>query len=286
MNWIEDMNEALDYIEENLENNISVDDVAKAAHMSKFYFLRIFNILSGITVGEYIRQRKLSVAVKEVVSTKQKVIDIALKYGYESPEAFTKAFKKLHGISPSQARKTRKNLNAFPPFSFQIIVRGEEKMNYKIVKKEQFEVVGLKKRVTNKNGENFKIIPKFWNEICENGKYSILDNNKGALGVMGICYNFDMENNEFDYIIGVEGNHIDSLENYEVVNIKPHTFAIFECIGPMPASMQDTWKRIFAEWFPATKYEHDDGPELEVYYEGDSTSKDYKSEIWIPIIDK
>lgn len=286
MNWIEDMNKALDYIEENLENNISSEDVAKAAHVSKFYFLRIFNILSGITVGEYIRQRRLSLAVKEVVSTKHKIVDISLKYGYETPEAFTKAFKKLHDVSPSEARKTKENLKAFPPFSFQIIVRGEEKMNYRIVKKDEFKVVGIKKRVTNKNGENLKVIPKFWNQLCENGSYSILDKNKGKLGVMGICYNFDMECNEFDYIIAIEGENIDGLGEFEVLNIKSHTFAIFESIGPMPKAIQDTWDRIFAEWFPATKYEHADGPELEVYYPGDSSSKDYKSEVWIPIIDK
>jgi len=286
MNWIKDMNQALEYIEKNLETDIFSEDVAREAHLSKFHFLRIFNILTGLTLGEYIRQRRLSLAVKQVVSTKRKIIDIALQYGYETPEAFTKAFKKLHNMSPSEARKTKENLKAFMPLSFQIIVRGEEKMNYRIVKKDQFKVAGIKTHVTNKNGENFKIIPKFWDELCENGKYSILDKNKGKLGVMGICYNFDMETNEFDYIIAIEGDSVRSLENYDVVNIKSHTFAIFESIGPIPNSIQDTTKRIFAEWFPATKYEHADGPELEVYYPGDSSSEDYKSEVWIPIIAK
>lgn len=286
MNWMEDMNASLDYIEENIENDITLDEVAKAAYMSKFYFLRIFNILSGITVGEYIRKRRLSLAVKEVIFTDKKIIDIALKYKYESPEAFSKAFKRLHGMSPSKARKTKAHLNAFPPFSFQIIIKGEEKMNYTIVKKEAFKVAGLKTHVSNKDGENFKLIPKFWNDVCSSGKFNILEQNKGKLGVMGICYNFDMECNEFDYIIAVEGKSLNGLEEYEVVNIKEQTFAVFECIGPMPAAIQDTWKRIFSEWFPATKYEHADGPELEVYYEGDTSSKDYKSEIWIPVVNK
>ncbi len=286
MNWIKDMNEALEYIEQNLENSISSEDVARKAHLSKFHFLRIFNILTGMTLGEYIRQRRLSLAVREVVSTKHKIIDIALKCGYETPEAFTKAFKKLHNMSPSEARKTKKNLKAFPPLSFQIIVKGEEKMNYKIVKKEQFKVAGIKTHVTNNNGENFKIIPRFWDEIEKDGSRSILEKNKGKLGIMGICYNFNMETNEFDYIIAIEGDNIHGLENYDVVNIKSNTFAIFESIGSMPNAIQDVWKRIFAEWFPATKYEHADGPELEVYYPGDPSSNQYKSEVWIPIIDK
>ncbi len=286
MNWIKDMNQALEYIEENLENSISSEDVAREAHLSKFHFLRIFNILTGLTLGEYIRQRRLSLAVKEVVSSKRKIIDIALQYGYETPEAFTKAFKKLHNMSPSEARKTKKNLKAFMPLSFQIIVRGEEKMNYRIVKKEQFKVVGIKTHVTNNNSENFKIIPEFWNKIKEDGSCSILEKDKGKLGVMGICYNFDMESNEFDYIVAIEGENIHGLENYDVLNIKSNTFAIFESIGSMPNAIQDVWKRIFAEWFPATKYELADGPELEVYYPGDPSSSQYKSEVWIPIVDK
>ena len=286
MNWIKDMNEALEYIEANLEDSISSEDVARKAHISKFHFLRIFNILTGLTLGEYIRKRRLSLAVREVVSTKRKIIDIALKYGYETPEAFTKAFKRLHNMSPSEARKTKKNLNAFMPLSFQIIVRGEEKMNYRIVKKEQFKVAGIKTHVTNNNDENFKIIPEFWNKIQEDGSCSILEKNKGKLGVMGICYNFDMESNEFDYIVAIEGDNIHGLENYDVLNIKSNTFAIFESIGPMPNAIQSVWKRIFAEWFPATKYELADGPELEIYYPGDPSSSQYKSEVWIPIIDK
>lgn len=127
MNWIGDMNNALFYIEENIKKHIDSGDVARAAHMSKFHFLRTFKILTGITVGDYIRERRLSLAAKDVISSKLKIIDIAYKYGYETPEAFTKAFKRLHGISPSDARKNRKALKAIPPLSFQITVKGAEK---------------------------------------------------------------------------------------------------------------------------------------------------------------
>lgn len=286
MNWIGDMNNALEYIEENIQRDVTSDEIAQVAHLSKFYFLRIFNVLTGTTLGEYIRQRKLSIAVKDVVSTNLKIIDIAYKYGYETPEAFTKAFKKLHNISPSEARKSRKDLNAIPPISFQITVKGEERMNYKIVSKEEFKVAGVSKHIKTKNGENFKIIPKFWDETCEQGIFKVLEKNASNLGVLGICYNFDKELGEFDYIIAIEGQTIVGLENYEVVTIPKNSFAIFESIGPMPNAIQEVIKRVFAEWFPATKYEHAGGPELEVYLPGDTSSEDYKCEVWIPVIEK
>lgn len=286
MNWIGDMNDVLKYIEENICNEISTDDICKIAHMSKFHFLRIFNILTGITLGEYIRQRRLSLAVKDVVSSELKIIDIAYKYGYETPEAFTKAFKKLHKISPSEARKNKKNLKAIPPLSFQIIVKGEERMNYKIESKEAFKVAGVSRKITTKNGENFKIIPKFWNEVCESGQYDILEKRQGKLGVIGMCYDFKMEAEEFKYMIAVEGTKVDGLVSCTEVQIPALTWAIFESVGPMPNAIQEVTKKIFSEWFPATKYEHADGPELEVYLPGNSNAEDYRAEVWIPVVEK
>ncbi|WP_234123713.1 AraC family transcriptional regulator [Clostridium hydrogenum] len=286
MNWIGDMNDVLKYIEENICNEISTDDICKIAHMSKFHFLRIFNILTGITLGEYIRQRRLSLAVKDVVSSELKIIDIAYKYGYETPEAFTKAFKKLHKISPSEARKNKKNLKAIPPLSFQIIVKGEERMNYKIESKEAFKVAGVSRKITTKNGENFKIIPKFWNEVCESGQYDILEKSQGKLGVIGMCYDFKMEAEEFKYMIAVEGTKVEGLEACTEVQIPALTWAIFESVGPMPTAIQEVTKKIFSEWFPATKYEHADGPELEVYLPGNPNAEDYRAEVWIPVVEK
>lgn len=285
MNWIADMNKALEYIEENLDTDIEAERVAQSAHMSKFHFLRIFNILTGLTLGDYIRERKLSLSARDVVSSKLKIIDIAYKYGYETPEAFTKAFRKLHGISPSEARKNKKYLKAIPPLSFQITVRGEERMNYKIEVKESFKVAGIAKHITTKDGENFKEVPKFWNELMENGKYEVLEKNQGKLGVMGICTNFNMENDEFDYVIAVEGNTLKGIDDYSVVEVPRNSFAVFESLGPIPGAIQDVTRRIFAEWFPATKYEHAYGPEIEVYLPGDCKAEDYKCEVWIPVVE-
>lgn len=286
MNWIGDMNNALKYVEENLNKNIDSCEVSGAAHMSKFYFLRTFKILTGMTLGDYIRERRLSLATKDIVSTKDKIIDIAYKYGYETPEAFTKAFKRLNGISPTEARKNKKNLKAIPPLSFQIIVKGEENMNYKIETKKSFKIAGVSKRISTEGGNNFKIIPEFWNEIEKNGQCEVLERNAGKLGVMGVCTNFDCDCQEFDYLIAVEGDKIEGLDDYVVIEVPELSFAIFESIGPMPDALQDVTRRIFSEWFPATKYEEAKGPEFEVYSKGDPKAEDYRAEIWVPVIEK
>lgn len=280
------MNDALDYIEKNIYKDITADEVAKIAYSSKFHFLRSFHMLTGVTLGEYIRKRRLSLAAKELVTSNIKIIDIAYKYGYETPEAFTKAFKKFHKVSPSEARKEGISLKAIPPISFQITVKGEKRMDYRIVKKEEFKVVGVSKRISTENGENLKVIPRFWCEINENGVSEKLDKNIGKLGYLGICYDYDMEQKSIKYMIAVEGEHIEGLENYEVLTIPSYTWVIFESIGPMPQAIQKVWSKIYSEWFPATKYEHAGGPELEVYLEGDPDAEDYKCEVWIPIMEK
>ena len=192
----------------------------------------------------------------------------------------------MHNIPPSEARRTRENLKAIPPLSFQITVKGEKRMNYKIISKEEFTVVGVSKHIISKNGENLKIIPKFWDEICEGDAYNILDKNQSSLGILGVCYNFDIELDEFDYIIAIEGDSLEDIGNYEVVTIPKNSWTVFESIGPMPNAIQDVIHRIYSEWFPATKYEHADGPEIEVYLPGDVSAEDYKCEVWVPVIEK
>lgn len=221
-------------------------------------------------------------AVKDIIASNEKIIGIAYKYGYETPEAF----KKLHNISPSEARKKGKNLKAIPPISFQITVKGEKRMDYKIVKKEEFKIVGVSKRVTNRNNENFKEIPKFWDEVYKNGIFEKMEKSIGKLGILGVCYNYDKEQGEFNYMAAIEGERIEGLDNYNVINVPSCTWGVFESIGPMPDAIQKVWHKIFAEWFPATRYEHAESPSFEVYLPGNPNSEDYKCEIWIPIVEK
>ncbi|QUI22410.1 AraC family transcriptional regulator [Vallitalea pronyensis] len=284
MNWFKAMNHALSYIEDHIEDDLKSEDIAAIALCSKHHFLRTFTMLTGISLGEYIRQRRLSLAAKDLISTHHKIIDIAYKYGYETPEAFCKAFKKLHGMAPSQARKHSLSLKAIPPLSFQITIKGETRMDYKIIEKDAFQLVGLTRNVTTEHEQNYQIVPAFWQEICKKGitkKMEAQSDTKYA-----VCYNYDAEIKEFKYMVGIEGTHINDVEGTEVLEIPKSTWAIFESVGPMPHAIQKVWKRIYSEWFPATKYEHASTPELEVYLPGDATSDDYRCQVWIPIVEK
>jgi AraC family transcriptional regulator len=215
----------------------------------------------------------------------EKVIDVALKYDYESPEAFTKAFRRLHGINPSSAREAGAVLKAYPKLSFHISVKGDKDMNYKLIEKEAFKVIGKAKRINMRESENFNIVPEFWTECCSDGTYEKLCSLAGESIIYGICMDFSPENEAFTYMIAVKDNGNKQAEQSEFTSaVIPGVYwAVFESVGPMPGAIQDVCKRIFSEWFPATGYQHDEAPELEVYPMGDTGSPDYRCEYWVPI---
>ena len=161
MDWICGLQKAIDYIENHLTEKIDYEAVAKQGYSSSYHFQRVFGILCGVTMGEYIRNRRLSLAGSELAATDAKVIDVALKYGYESPDSFTKAFKQFHGITPSEAKKDGSNLKAFSRMSVKITLSGGSVMNYKIVEKEAFDIIEKVEAHTVENSENAKSIPDF-----------------------------------------------------------------------------------------------------------------------------
>ncbi len=278
------MIESIEYIEENLDGELTVEAIAQKAYMSKFHFQRMFSMLTGFTVSEYVRNRRLTKAAQEIINSDVKIIDIAMKYGYESPEAFTKAFRSIHGISPTFAKKDIHSLKAFPKLSFHIQIKGDVEMDYKIVEKESFHVVGKSIRTTTIGGENNRKIAAFWNESNTNGFSRELAKNCGPLGLLGICMDFDQQQENLTYFIATEKNVKSIPEEWEERVIPSATWAVFSVIGAMPDAMPKVWERIFSEWFPATGYEHAGGPEMEVYLsEDDPSSEDYYSEIWVPI---
>lgn len=285
MEWFERMRNALDYLEEHLEENFDIENIAKVAYSSPFHFQRMFHMLMGVTVAEYVRKRKLTLAAQEIATSDIKVLDVALKYGYDSPESFAKAFRRLHSISPSAAREHGVSLKAYPKLSFQISLKGDKDMNYKIIEKEAFRVAGKGIRVTTKEGENLKRIPQFWSECYQDGYCDRLCNIEGK-DLLGVCMN-DYENEEFTYIIAREVAK-DTLISKGINEwiIPATTWAVFESIGPMPYAIQKVWERVYSEWFPATGYEQAQLPQLEVYPEGDINSQDYRCEVWVPIIKK
>ncbi len=285
MEWFKRMSYAVEYMEEHMEEPYDAAEVAKVAYSSAFHFQRMFHMLTGITVAEYVRKRKLTLAAQELAATKGKVLDIALKYGYDSPESFSKAFRRVHGINPSAAREQGVKLKAHPRISFQLSLKGDKDMDYKIIDKDAFKVIGKSIRVSTKDGENYKRIPEFWQENCENGFNERLEKFEGKLGKLGICWN-DYSNEEFTYIIAIEKPAVEVNESVQEYTIPASTWAVFESVGPMPDSIQKVWGRIFSEWFPASSFEHADAPELEVYPQGDSESEDYHCQIWVPVVKK
>lgn len=285
MEWFKRMADAVEYMENHMEDPFDAAEIAKIACSSTFHFQRMFHMITGNTVAEYIRKRKLTLAAQELAATKAKVLDIALKYGYDTPESFSKAFRRVHGISPSAVREPGARLKAHPRISFQLSLKGDKEMDYKIIEKDAFKVVGRGIRVTTRDGENFKRIPKFWEESCQNGFYDRLCSISGGADILGICMN-DFSNEQFTYIIATKKTDDFNEKDMSETEIPASTWAVFESVGPMPESIQKVWGRIFSEWFPATSFEHADAPELEVYPHGDANSDDYRCEVWVPILKK
>lgn len=282
MDWIQGMANAIDYMEAHLLEPTDFDETARQAGASTFHFMRMFGILTGITVGEYIRNRRLTLAGNELSLSEARVVDVALKYGYETHEAFTKAFRQFHGITPSAARKPGARLKSIGRLSIQVTLKGEKVMNYRFVEKKAFTVVGKKISVPCENGENFKIIPEFCHRCSVDGTCEQLGKMcADDMGIMGICASFDED--RFDYYSAVTYTGGEIPQGMETFAVPALTWAVFEAVGPIPDAIQDIWKRIFSEWFPSSGYEHAEGPELEVYENGDMSKPDYRSFVWIPV---
>lgn len=281
MNQLEYLKRAFDYIEEHLEDEIDYGLVAQQALCSQYHFQRMFTFLAGIPLSEYIRRRRLTLAAFELQNGSGKIIDIAVKYGYTSADAFSRAFQSLHHITPSKAREPGVLLKAYPKIAISLILKGATEMNYRIEEKQGFCILGVTERFSIEAlGAS---VGQMWKELPAE-LYGVFANlaDGGWPGLAGAYANMH-EDNTTDYYIGAisTGECPDNLTRLE---IPAQTWAVFECAGPLPHAMKDTWGRIFSEWFPTTSYEHAPSPEIEWYPAGDMSGSDYKSEIWIPII--
>ena len=286
MDWIVGIQRAIDYIEANLSETIDYEEVAKRCYSSSYHFQRVFSILCGFTLGEYIRNRRLTLAGRELATTNVKVIDVALKYGYESPDSFTKAFQKFHGILPSQARNNGSNLKSFSRLSVKITLNGGNIMDYKIIEKEAFDIIEKVTTHTIDNSENAKSIPEFWSRSHKDGTVKkLIELSTDRTYVFGICYGNLPENaKSFDYSIAVKCDaNAEIPDGFRKNTIPARTWAVFECKGAMPKAMQDMWHKIVSEFFPTSDYEPTCEMDIEAYTEGNMGSPNYSSEIWIPI---
>ena len=282
MDWVNAIQSAIEYIECHITDDISAEDVADYVHMSSFYFQKGFSMLCGYSIMEYIRNRRLALAGGELATTDEKVIDVAMKYGYNSPDSFAKAFSRFHGISPTMVRKSEAMIKTFAPLKLEISLKGGYLMNYKIVEKESFTVLAVAKKFNYQDCK--KEIPVFWKEHYEKG------NDQYVCGMFGINIDEQMGQDQFEYLIADIYNPIMEVpEGFIVKTIPAFTWAVFSCDGPMPSALQDVNTKIFSEWLPALKeYEFAAGYCVEMYdapdqYPKGTQDENYHSEIWIPI---
>lgn len=287
MNWIAGIQHAIDYIEENIMQELDYGEIAKRAYSSTFHFQRIFGILCGYPLGEYIRARRLTIAGMELSTSNIKVVDVALKYGYDSPESFGRAFAKFHGITPSQARNTGANLKLFSKLFVKLALEGGNVMNYRIEEKKAFKVIEKVKSFSTKDDSNLKEIPRFWASSKTDGTINMLCDYCGGVEldgrILGICYG-DGCSTEFSYSIasGYSGK-TPVPDGFRINEIPARTWAIFKCKGAMPDAIQNLWRRIYTEFFPASDYVPKNEIDFEAYPEGNMSSPDYESEVWVAI---
>ncbi len=291
MDWIQGIQRAIDYVEAHITEEIDFEEAAKQAYSSSFHFQRVFGILCGMPLGDYIRMRRLSLAGEELSKGNAKIIDIALKYGYDTPESFSRAFTRFHGIAPSDAKHSG-NVKIFTPLSVKLTLTGGNKMNYRIEKRDAFQVVCKRKRVSKPQSANAtEDITAMWREFGADGTMerliACLPKDPVMKGLLGICFSSELDSKQFPYGIGVEydGRQVDS--DFEVVTIPANTYAVFTSKGKMPDAFIDTYHRIVTEFFPqSSQYEYAENVEFEVYSSANTDDPNYSCEIWIAVKEK
>ena len=282
MNWIDSLGDAISYIEDNLTEELTMEDIARTANISSFYFQKSFGLLCGFTVGEYIRKRRLACSGSDVAATSEKIIDIALRYGYDSPDSFTKAFTRFHGSTPSAVRKSGAMIRSFAPLKLKFSLEGGTIMDYKIVEKEAFTILGNARTFSYEKAE--EKIPVFWTEHYETGK------GEKICGKYGVNIDESMGSDEFEYLIADDCEaDADIPEGLCKVTIPKFTWAVFPSKGAMPQALQEVTKKIFSEWLPNCKeYDIAAGYSIEMYtdirdYAKGNQDENYYSEVWIPV---
>ena len=294
MEWLTAIRKAIEYMEDEIMTITGPEEVAEFVHISAMYLQRGFHIMTGFTIAEYIRNRRLYLAAMELINTESRIIDTALKYGYETPESFTKAFSRFHGATPSQVRSGKVQPQSFLALKIDITIQGGNQMDYKITKMFPFKVIGFQKEFSFENA--YAEIPKFWDEICNKYAKNVYAGNAPAnayekalvencIGEYGICID-DIGNGRFRYLIAGKycgGEVPDGMALYE---FPMSEWAVFDCIGALPEALQSLNTKIFREWLPGNpEYELAGDANVEWYdcVNGEMTDQDYHSAIWIPI---
>ncbi|WP_020616596.1 AraC family transcriptional regulator [Paenibacillus daejeonensis] len=286
------LKQAIDYVERHIESNMTMDEIAKAAMSSKYHFQRMFHALTGFTVSAYIRNRRLTLAAEALAGGDAKVIDIALKYGYESPEAFAKAFQRMHGVTPTAAKKGNVKLKAFPRLSFQIQIKGDTEMNLRMVESVPAQVVGKDVLIEH---DPYSEIPTFVERIWRDGTIAAINKALGRESdalLNGYHYDFREEGSR-RYLMGAQiKEESKAFPGLTTLQLPAQTYAVFESRekaledDELGLEITKVWHRIYAEWFPSASFEQVEGPCMEKYYWTDETKTESICEVWIPVRQK
>jgi AraC family transcriptional regulator len=276
------MNLAIDYIEENLAGELELSQIAKVACCSNHHFQRMFITMTDISLSEYIRRRRMTLAAIDLKRDGSKIVDVAMKYGYTSPTAFNRAFQSIHGVAPSLIKQDGVTVKNYSPIRFKMSITGTEELNYKIEKKEAFRVVGISSSLVEDSEINWEIIPQAWEIAEKNGTLSKLASlmDDKVDGLLGVGTGSDSLEAWGQYYVAASSNEaIDGkLEEYLVPSL---TWAVFYGVGRCWEDIGDLFGRGIMEWLPPSGYEYDVGPDITVLTVDDSGRETF--EIWIPI---
>ncbi len=283
---LEHVNRAMDHIEERLDQAVDAAELARIAMTSEYHFRRMFSALAGLPLSEYVRRRRLTVAGAEVLSGERTLLDIAVRYGYTSGEAFARAFRAVHGVGPGEARRTGAALRSQPRMSFRLVVEGSTTMQYRIVEKDGFRVVGRKARVPLVHEGVNPAIAEFIASLGpeEVQRISALSDQEpeGILSVTEILGESREEGVELDYYHAVVTGDDGDAEGLDVRAVPAGTWAVFESSGPFPQALQTMWRDVYTQWFPSNPYATRPGPEiLQTRPSADWTQA--VAELWIPV---
>lgn len=282
MEWLKNLSAAIEYIENNLDNDISYDEAARIACCSTFYFQRIFSYVSGISLSEYIRRRRMTQAAFELQRTDMKVLDVALKYGYTSPTSFNRAFQSVHNITPAAAKNMGSMLNAYPAVQLSVKVTGGKAMAYYITEKQAMRMVGVRIPLVEDMEENHRIIPKFWLSVLNSSLFADIYrlSNQSPQGILGVSV-YDNPKRIFYYIAVATDAPVPS--GMFDLEIPAAVWVVFENNGYFKENVQSVFRRFYTEWLPFSGYGYAGLPDIEVYPVGDERPVSGHSEVWIAV---
>jgi len=284
MDWLSGLRKAVAYMEQHLLDQISAQDIAEEVSISPFYLQRGFAVMTGFSIQEYLRNRRLYLAALDLSRSGCRIIDLAAKYGYDSPESFTRAFSRFHGASPSEIRQDAHLIRTFLPLQISIEIRGGKEMDIRIEHEACMKMIGVSRLIAMDHG--YQECPAFWDEFeakyCTGAPLAAVRDCR--IGEFALCIQDPADSTRFRYMIAGIDQVGELPEGMETLEVPAHDWAKFRCTGPLPGALQAVNTAIFREWLPGNPdYEMDGDLNIEHYLEGDPSAADYVSEIWIPV---